>query len=160
MALSLTISWPLAMLLAFVKSIWVTWASKLSVSRSSSVSSIAQRTLLPALFQARKAQSEPLSHQDNTARSRHSRSRYNDEKPCLVFGPDNGSHNACFFCRVEFPDDATKWVVQMPIELALHRPWDKLISEVATSKVTQTGTYKSTQLYLYQSFAHMAEAKA
>ncbi|ATY60194.1 phosphotransferase enzyme family [Cordyceps militaris] len=44
-------------------------------------------------------------------------SRYNDEKPCRVFGPDNGSYNACLFCRVEFPDDATKWVVQMPIEL-------------------------------------------
>ncbi|KAM0741879.1 hypothetical protein ACQRIT_002056 [Beauveria bassiana] len=59
-------------------------------------------------------------------------SRYNEYKPCKIFGEANGSFNACFF--VLFPDDGARWVVRVPIEIEFQQPWEKLQSEVATVK--------------------------
>ncbi|GAO17554.1 hypothetical protein UVI_02047550 [Ustilaginoidea virens] len=60
-------------------------------------------------------------------------SRYNGGRTCRIVGEDRGSYNACFF--VKFDDDNETWVVRIPIEPALHNPWQALLSEVATMKV-------------------------
>ncbi|KAM3503381.1 hypothetical protein MY11210_008733 [Beauveria gryllotalpidicola] len=65
-------------------------------------------------------------------------SRYNEHKPCEIFGEDNGSFNACFF--VLFPDDGARWVVRVPIETAFQQPWEKLQSEVATVNYLRSAT--------------------
>ncbi|KAM3497916.1 hypothetical protein MY10362_008745 [Beauveria mimosiformis] len=65
-------------------------------------------------------------------------SRYNEHKPCEIFGEDNGSFNACFF--VLFPDDGARWVVRVPIETEFQQPWEKLQSEVATVKYLRSAT--------------------
>lgn len=65
-------------------------------------------------------------------------SRYNEYKPCEIFGEANGSFNACFF--VLFPDDGARWVVRVPIEIEFQQPWEKLQSEVATVKYLRSAT--------------------
>ncbi|OAA60700.1 phosphotransferase enzyme family protein [Cordyceps fumosorosea ARSEF 2679] len=57
-------------------------------------------------------------------------SRYNGGTPCHVLYHLCGSFNACFF--VEFAECRTRWTVRVPIEPSLHKPWEKLQSEVAT----------------------------
>ena len=56
-------------------------------------------------------------------------SSYKDNMTCRVLGHKNGSFSVCYF--VEF-NDATKWVVRIPLEPSLYQPWEKLQSEVAT----------------------------
>ncbi|KND88481.1 hypothetical protein TOPH_06888 [Tolypocladium ophioglossoides CBS 100239] len=65
-------------------------------------------------------------------------SRYNFGRPCRVAKRDNGSFNVCFF--VEFDDDGPKWIVRVPIEPSLHKPWQKLLSEVATVQYLERNT--------------------
>lgn len=72
-------------------------------------------------------------------------SRYNNGRRCHVVGSDNGSFNACFFVEFAADDDlrentddnrdlytCTRWVVRIPIEPAIHQPWNKVCSEAAT----------------------------
>ena len=58
-------------------------------------------------------------------------SRHNSGRSCRVVGRDRGSYNACFFVKF---DSEEEWVVRIPIEPAVHRPWEALLSEVATIK--------------------------
>ncbi|OAR00013.1 hypothetical protein LLEC1_04496 [Akanthomyces lecanii] len=64
--------------------------------------------------------------------------KHNNQKPCRIFGRENGSFNVCFF--LEFPDDGARWVVRVPIEPALQQAWEKLESEVATVTYIQSMT--------------------
>ncbi|KJK80633.1 hypothetical protein H634G_04873 [Metarhizium anisopliae BRIP 53293] len=56
-------------------------------------------------------------------------SRYNGGRSCDITGQARGSYNVCFF--VKFDNDE-EWVVRIPIEPALYKPWETLLSEVAT----------------------------
>ncbi|EFY89877.1 phosphotransferase enzyme family protein [Metarhizium acridum CQMa 102] len=65
-------------------------------------------------------------------------SRHNHEQPCRVVHRSNGSFNVCFF--VEFDNNGPKWIVRAPIIPSLHKPWQKLLSEVATLQFLQEKT--------------------
>ncbi|POR38781.1 Uncharacterized protein TPAR_01018 [Tolypocladium paradoxum] len=65
-------------------------------------------------------------------------SRYNDGRPCRVVKRTNGSFNVCFF--IEFDDDGLKWIIRVPIKPSLHKPWQKLRSEVATVQYLERNT--------------------
>ncbi|OAQ97647.1 hypothetical protein LLEC1_05614 [Akanthomyces lecanii] len=65
-------------------------------------------------------------------------SRYNNGKACELLGRLYGSFNVCFF--VKFEECGTEWVIRIPIEPRLHRPWHKLRSEVATLKYIRSHT--------------------
>jgi hypothetical protein len=73
--------------------------------------------------------------------------------PCRIVDMSRGGFNLCFF--VEFDDvparnegsdegiidkeeagkvTPTKWVVRLPIGHTVDRPWDKVVSEVATMR--------------------------
>lgn len=51
-------------------------------------------------------------------------SKYNDGKDCELLGRLYGSFNVCFF--VKFKECGLEWVIRIPIEPRLHRPWHKL----------------------------------
>ncbi|TWU71871.1 hypothetical protein ED733_003714 [Metarhizium rileyi] len=65
-------------------------------------------------------------------------SRYNHCKPCRVVHRTNGSFNVCFF--VKFDNDDLRWIVRIPIIPSLHKPWQKLLSEVATLQFLERKT--------------------
>ncbi|KHO11093.1 hypothetical protein MAA_11362 [Metarhizium robertsii ARSEF 23] len=56
-------------------------------------------------------------------------SRYNGGRSCDITGQARGSYNVCFFVKF---DEEEEWVVRIPIEPALYKPWETLLSEVAT----------------------------
>lgn len=67
-------------------------------------------------------------------------SRYNNGKDCELIGRLHGSFNVCFF--VKFRECGTEWIIRIPIEPRLHRPWHKLQSEVATLEYEIPATIK------------------
>ncbi|ATY64153.1 kinase-like domain [Cordyceps militaris] len=64
-------------------------------------------------------------------------SRYNDGKPCRVFFRLHGSFNVCYFVVFE---EGPSWTVRIPITPRLYRPWDKILSEVATLRYIRSQT--------------------
>lgn len=56
-------------------------------------------------------------------------SRYHGGRKCRIVDQARGSYNACFF--VKFDDEEIR-VVRIPIAPALYKPWQALLSEVAT----------------------------
>ncbi|PNY23876.1 Uncharacterized protein TCAP_06180 [Tolypocladium capitatum] len=65
---------------------------------------------------------------------------YNHGKPCKVLRNTSGSFNVCFFIKFDDDDDDGKVVVRIPIEPVVARPWEKVVSEVATIQYLQQKT--------------------
>ncbi|KFG81715.1 phosphotransferase enzyme family protein [Metarhizium anisopliae] len=72
-------------------------------------------------------------------------SRYNGGRSCDITGQARGSYNVCFF--VKFDNDE-EWVVRIPIEPALYKPWETLLSEVATIDTMRTTFFRQLVGYL------------
>ncbi|KAH0598642.1 hypothetical protein MHUMG1_03945 [Metarhizium humberi] len=72
-------------------------------------------------------------------------SRYNGGRSCDITGQARGSYNVCFF--VKFDNDE-EWVVRIPIEPALYKPWETLLSEVTTIDTMRTTFFRQLVGYL------------
>lgn len=53
--------------------------------------------------------------------------------PCRILGTKRGSFNICYF--ISFDTNHPTWVVRVPIQPAINRPWEKLQSEVYTMQL-------------------------
>lgn len=85
----------------------------------------------PAPPKAIKAAAEAFIQALQTSAVEALASRYNKNEACKVFRRLHGSFNVCYF--VEF-EDGTRWTIRIPITPRLHKPWEKVQSEVATLK--------------------------